>query len=172
MSAEAFDRELVGTSKFYMIRCLIAMAHADGIVCDAERAYISALTNRLPLTDEQRRTIEHDLEHEQPVDYLLRHINEPKYRGQLPYFARLMAYKDGVLHPDEELLLQKMHAYAVDGLDMNAIRKEVQTAVQAEMMLHDIRVHGNRPMKGDHAIPWLQWLDEILLYLGIDLLGG
>lgn len=170
MSAEKFDREQVGTSKFYMIRCLIAMAHADGVVCDAERAYIAALTSRLPLTEEQRRILENDLKHAQNVDDLLRYINEPKYRGQLPYFARLMAYKDGVLYPDEELLLQKMHAYAVDGLDMETIRKEVHTAVNAEMLAHDIEIQNNRPVKGGHAVPWFQWLDEILLHLGIDLM--
>ena len=130
MAQENFDKDVVGTSKFYMLRALIAMAHADGVVCDEERAYMAALMNRLPLNDEQRKTLETDLSEKQNVEDLLRYINEPKYRGQLPYFARLMAYKDGELHPSEDALLVKMHLAATDGLDMDAIRAEVTTATQ------------------------------------------
>ena len=160
----------VETSKFYMLRCLIAMAHADGVVCDEERAYMSALMNRLPLNDEQRDTLEYDLDHEQKIEEFLPYINNPVYRGQLPYFARLMAYKDGELHPNEEALLEKMHAYAADGLDMETIRAEARKATEANLFIHDIKMDQNRPRKGEHYIPWMQWLDELLLFFGIDLM--
>tara|TARA_B100001989_G_C24532475_1_gene462418 strand:- start:745 stop:1263 length:519 start_codon:yes stop_codon:yes gene_type:complete len=170
MAQENFDKEHVGTSKFYMLRCLVAMAHADGIICEAEQAYISALMSRLPLTDDQRKTLYDDLDTPQKIEDLLPYINAPKFRGQLCYFARLMAYKDGVLSPSEEQLLEKMHAYATDGLDMEAIRQDVQTAVSAEMTMHDIEIDQNRPKRGKHFIPYFQWLDEVLLNLGIDLM--
>ena len=67
---ENFDRDVVGTSKFYMLRCIIAMAHADGIVTEEEIAYASALMNRLPLTDEQRSILENDLDEAQDIDDL------------------------------------------------------------------------------------------------------
>lgn len=164
------DNKTVSNSKFYMLRCLIAMAHADGIVTDAEIAYISGIMNRIPLSAEQRSVLENDFETPQDIGNLLRHINDPVYRGQLPYFARILAFKDGHLHPAEKELLDKMHAYAVDGLDMDAIRKEARKAVDAEMLLHDISIQNNRPVKGHHIIPWFQWFDELLLKLGIDLL--
>lgn len=170
MTRENFDQDQVSTSKFYMLRCLAAMAHADGVVCNEERAYMSALISRLPLTTEQRKTLEKDLDVAQPIESLLAHINDPKYRGQLPYFARLMAYKDGNLHPNEDALLKKLHAHAVDGLDIEAIRSEAQKAAQAELFIHDITIDQNRPSKGGHFIPWIQWLDELLLFLGIDLM--
>ncbi len=172
MQQKPFGEEDVGTSKFYMLRCLIAMAHADGIVCDQERAYMSALISRLPLNHEQRATLESDLDNEQPIESLLPYINDPKFRGQIPYFARLMAMKDGVMHPEEDALLKKMHAFAIDGLDMDQIRKETQKAVQAEMFIHDITIDNNRPHKGGHLIPWFQWLDELLLFFGIDIMGN
>ena len=166
-----YIQEHVGTSQFYMLRCLIVMAHADGVVCDEERAYIAALSNRLPLTEEQHNTLEEDFEKEQGLGELLSHINEPQYRSQVVYFARIMAYKDGVLHPSEDELLKKIHSYVVEGLDLETIREDVQKAVNAELLVHDISIDENRPMKNGHAIPWIQWLDELLLSLGIDLLG-
>ena len=126
--------------------------------------------NRLPLSDEQYQIMQNDLDVAQPVSELLPYINDPSYKGQLLYFARLMAYKDGVLHPSEEELIQKFHGYATDNLDVESIRKDVQAAVQQELLIQDIKIPENRPRKGDHFIPWLQWLDEILLSLGIDLL--
>lgn len=165
-----FGTAQVSTSKFTMLRCLIAMAHADGVVTEDEIAYVSALANRMPLTPEQRGILERDLDVPQDIGDLFRHINDPNYRSQVLYFARLMAFKDGVLHPSEQDMLDRLHGLATDGLDMDEIRKDVRKVVEAEMTLHDIRIDENRPRKGKHFIPWMQWLDELLLSLGIDIL--
>ncbi|MCB1782470.1 MAG: TerB family tellurite resistance protein [Alphaproteobacteria bacterium] len=170
MVQENFDADYVGTSRFYMLRCLVAMAHADGIVTDEERAYFSALTMRLPLSDAQRATLDDDLDTAQDVADLLPHINEPQWRSQLIYFARLMAYKDGVLDPSEQDLLDKMHSYVMDRVDMAAIREDVAKVVHEKMALHDISVDEHRPMKGKHFLPWFQLLDQMLLSIGIDLM--
>ncbi len=168
MAQENFDQDIVSTSKFYMLRCLVAMAHADGVICDEERAYLAVFMNRLPFTDEQRNIFENDMETSQDIETLLPHINDPKYRGQLPYFARIMAYKDGELHPNEEALLNRMHAHAMDGLDMDAIRKETAQAVAFEMNAHDINIDKFRPEGGVFGLFWL--FDRIMLALGIDLM--
>lgn len=170
MAQEQMNTDHVSNSKFYMLRCIVAMAHADGIITDEERAYVSALTNRLPLTDEQRNTIETDLGVAQDVADLFRYINDPRYRGQVVYFARLMAHKDGHLDPSEQDLLDRLHALATDGLDMDQIRSDVKKAVEADLTIHDIKIDENRPKKGAHFIPWMQWLDEVLLAVGIDIL--
>ena len=162
----------VSVSKFYMIRCLIAMAHADGIIDEKEIAYISAMVNRLPLTEEQHGIIEDDFDNAKDVYDLLRYINDPVFRGQLPYFARVLAFKDGHLHPTEQELLDKLHANALEGVDMEEIKKNVRHAVQAEMTLHDISIDNDRPRKGEHFIPWFQLFDEWLLSMGIDLMRG
>ncbi len=172
MARENFGEENVSTSKFYMFRCLIVMAHADGEICDEERAYISAFINRLPFTQEQEEILEKDFEEAQPIGKLLTYINDPLYRGQVVYFARIMAYKDGELHPNEEALLERLNANATDGLDMEAIKAHVTKAVAIDLNVHDIEMDKarGRPTKGGHPIPWLQWLDEVLLKLGIDIL--
>jgi uncharacterized membrane protein YebE (DUF533 family) len=170
MTQKNFDQDHVSTSKLYMLRCLVAMAHADGVFCDLERAYIANMMDRIPLNDEQRSILENDFENAQDVGDLFRYINEPRYRGEVVYFARIMAFKDGNLHPNEQQVLDHLHLMATDGLDMDGIRADVKKAVETEMMLHDIEIDKNRPMKGGHFIPYFQWLDEILLAIGVDVL--
>ncbi len=170
MTQENFEQDHVSNSKFYMLRCLIAMAHADGVFCDMEREYITGMMERIPLSAEQRSTLESDFDNPQEIGDLFRHINDPRFRGQVVYFARIMAFKDGHLHPSEQEILDHLHLLATDGLDMDAIRADVKKAVDAEMFIHDIEIDKNRPVKGGHVIPYFQWLDELLLALGIDVM--
>ena len=165
MAQENFDKDQVSTSKFYMLRCIIAMAHADGNVCDEERAYMSALMSRIPLSEEQTELLHDDMNHQKSVDVLLPYINDPKYRGQLPYFARIMAFKDGILHPDEEALLEKMHTHAIEGLDIDAIRAEAHKAATFELNLHEINIDTYRPNGGLFGL-----FDRLMLAMGFDLI--
>ncbi len=166
MAEDDFDRTTVSTSKLYMLRCVIAMAHADGQVCDEERAYIHAIMNRIPLTKEQRDILDNDLDvpHENIAE-LFAHINDPKFRSQVIYFARIMAYRDGVLSPSEEDLLNRLHAIATDGLNMDAIRADVKQAITLEMNQLDIKVDKFRPEGGLFGL-----FDRLMLWMDIDLM--
>jgi uncharacterized membrane protein YebE (DUF533 family) len=166
-------KEQVSTSKFYMLRCVIAMAHADGIVTEVEKAYIYGIMNHLPLTGEQAKALDDDIKNAKNIEDLLPYINDPVYRGQVVDFARIMAYKDGHLDPAEDVLLKKLNAHALDGLDLEAIKKSVHESVARDMTKYDLKVGSDRPVKGPHVwdiIPWFQMLDEILLNHGIDLM--
>ena len=167
MTDSIVDQDYVPTSKFYMFRCMIVMAHADGVFCEQERAYMYALMNHqhVPLTDEQYATLEGDMESPQSLEELLPHINDPKYRGQLVYFARLMAAKDGQIDADEEALLNLLHAYAVDGLDIDAIRAQAQEAAAYSLNEHDIYIDKIRPNSGLFGV-----FDRIMMSLGVDLM--
>lgn len=169
------QEDAVSTSKFYMLRCVLAMAHADGIVTDVERAYFTGIMNHLPLSDEQRGILEEDFRTPQKVEDLLPYINDPVFRGQVVDFARIMAYKDGHLDPAEEVLLKKLNAHALDGINLDTIKKSVHESVARDMSQYDLKVGSDRPVKGPHwwdVVPWFQMLDEILLNHGIDLMDG
>ncbi len=165
MTYENLRDEPVSNSKFHMIRCLIAMALADGVICDEERAYITALTRRLNLTEEQKNTLKSDMTTPQDVGDLFRHINDPRYRGQAVYFARLMAFKDGVMEPSEQDLLNRLHSMATDGLDIETIRADAKKAVALDMSQHDINVDKLKPQGGLFGL-----FDEMMLKIGIDLM--
>ncbi len=165
MTQKNFDKDIVSNSKFHMLRCVIAMAHQDGEVCDEERAYMTAMARHLPLSDDQRATIMDDLDDAKDVADMFRNINEPKYRGQVCYFARLMAFKDGVLDPSEQDLLDKLHAMATSGIDMDAIRADAQAAVGMRMAQHEINIDKFRPHGGLFGL-----FDQMLMAMGVDLM--
>lgn len=155
----------LSTAQFYMWRCVIALAHADGMVQQGERDYLSRVFGNMNLTDEQRRTFHSDMADAQDITQLLSHINEPEWRGQLVYFAGLLARADGVLDPQEDVILKKLRADQMSGLDMEQIRADVKKAVADEMFRHDLKMSALRPQGGLSAI-----IDSLLLRLGIDIL--
>lgn len=159
------QKKPVGTSQFYMWRCVVALAHADGMVQDAERAYLNRIFGNMALTDEQKSTFQSDLSQPQDIAQLLSHINEPEWRGQLVYFAGLLARADGVLDPTEDAILKKLRADQMASLDMDQIRADVKRAVNDEMFRHDMSQSALRPQGGLMAV-----IDSLLLRLGIDIM--
>lgn len=159
------QKKPVGTSQFYMWRCVVAIAHADGMVQAEEREYLNRIFGRMGLTADQRETFRQDIAAPQDIAALLAHINEPEWRGQLIYFAGLLARADGVLAPSEDQLIKKLHAGQMASLDMDQIRADVKKAVGDEMFQHDLKMSEIRPQKGLSAI-----IDSLLLRLGIDIL--
>ena len=161
----AFGKDHVGHSQFYMIRAVIAMAHADGVVCSDEREHVEKLIKKMPFNEEQKATLRADLDEQQNVSHLLANINDPKYRGQVVYFARILAHKDGELHPNEEALLKRMHLTVTDGLDMDAIREDVRSYVGTKMVEHEASIDAQRPDNGLFGM-----VDRFLVWAGIDLM--
>ena len=150
-----------------MWRCVIAIAHADGLVQEEERAYIQKILDNLgrlyALTPEQKATFARELDAPkmQSISELLSHINDPATRADLIYFGGLLAYADGVLDPREEEILKKLRATT----DMAQIHTHVKEAVADEMFRTDLARDAVRPQQGLCAI-----LDRLLLRAGIDLL--
>ncbi|MFK7839827.1 MAG: hypothetical protein AB8B83_05795 [Bdellovibrionales bacterium] len=146
---------------------MITMAHVDGDFCEKEQAYMYSFMNhsRVAFTDEQYTKLEEDMVNPKPIEELLPYINHPKYRSQLLYFARLMAAKDGVIDTNEEALLNLIHANAIDGLDMDAIRKDAQKAATYNLNEHDIYIDKIRPNSGLFGV-----FDRMMLSMGIDLM--
>lgn len=161
----------LSTSMFYMWRCVIAVAHADGRVSDAERAYLAkvfaGMERAYGLTPEQKKTFEADLAAPQKIPDLLPYINDPEARGQLVYFAGLLAHADGILAPEEDVILKKLRAEQLSGLDMEKIRADVKAHVDDEMWHQELLRGQIRPQSGLGAL-----IDALLLRLGIDLFSG
>ncbi|MEZ0260719.1 MAG: TerB family tellurite resistance protein [Alphaproteobacteria bacterium] len=161
--------EPISTSIFYMWRCVIALAHADGHMHEAEHAYLTRIIGNMDrafgMTAEQRATFAADLVTPQKMSALLPFINDPACRGQLVYFAWLLAYADGNLDPREDVILKKLRADQLASLDMEQIRKDVAAAVASEMFQHDLKISALRPQTGLSGM-----LDDILLRAGVDLM--
>jgi len=124
-------------SKLYMWRTIIALAHADGQVCESERAYLEGVLDRMrestDISDEQYSTLRRDLTKPHDAMQMLAHVQDPRYRGQILYFARLLANKDGILCEKEQDILEKLEVEI--GKDINissASRKKLTEALKEE----------------------------------------
>lgn len=160
--------ETVSTSMFYMWRCVICIAHADGVIHEKELQYLRGIFGNMDraygLTDEQKALFEDDLENPKQIRDLIRYINDPYFRSQLIYFGGLMAHADGNLHPSEDALLKKLRADQLASLDMEQIRAEVHQAVTSEMFQHDLKID---TIWSSSIL--LRSIDALLLYFGIDI---
>ncbi len=158
----------ISTSLFYMWRCVITIAHADGILHAAEIAHLEKIFANMDrvhgMTTEQKATLADDLKNPKNIADLLPHINDPAVRGQLVYFGGLLVRADGEMHPSEETILKKLHADQLAGLDLEAIRSAVRGAVTQETFQAELERGQMRPQNGFMAA-----LDELLLRLGIDI---
>lgn len=130
------DQNTVSDSKFNMFRCMIVMAYADSVLNENEKDYMHTLMQNNDFTPEQLETLEDDLQNPKTIEDVLPKVTNPEDRGQVVYFARLMAYKDGVFDANEEDLLNRLHANAMNNIDMDALRADVQKAVALNMEAH------------------------------------
>lgn len=163
------QKEEFNYSKFMMWRCITVMAHADGIVDKAESDYLLNIFSNMHKTGiinkDALETLENDLSNEQNVFDLLKNINDPNYRAQVIYFARLLAYKDGELNPSEDLMLKKLHIEITKDQDLVKIKKDIQDNIQKELVLHETDKDSRRPTKGLYGL-----IDQLALHFDIDLM--
>lgn len=161
--------EPVSHSMFYMWRCVIVVAHADGRIQPEELAYLRRIFGNMDraygLTAQQKNTLEDDIINEKRMSDLLPQINDPYFRSQLIYFAGLLAHSDKGLHPSEDAILKKLRADQLASLDMEQIRRDVHEAVATEMFAHDMKMNDLRPQTFIARA-----LDALLLHLGIDMM--
>lgn len=150
----------ISKSHFYMLRCLIAMAHADDVFHEDEREYIEGMMNNLSLSVERIATLRKDMKTPEDIDALYSEIEEPRFRAQLIYFARIMAHKDGVLDPSEEELLERLNRYSLNAIDLEAVSDQIKGAVHADMLAHDISIEEGRPVRDGQRLSFFRWFDE------------
>lgn len=162
--------EPVSHSMFYMWRCVIVVAHADGEIQPQELAYLRRIFANMDraygLTALQKSTLEDDLVNPKRMCDLLPQINDPNFRGQLIYFAGMLAHSDGSLHPSEDAILKKLRADQMASLDMEQIRKEVRKVVDAEIFDYEMKLNELRQTSFLSRA-----LDALLLKLDIDLMS-
>lgn len=167
MQEHAFGQTDVSNSQLHMFRCVIAMAHADGIITPQEHDYLTAFIEKLPFNADQKQILLSDLETKQDAAELVSHIDTPKHRGQVVYFARLLAYKDGHLHPKEDDFLKYLHLSVSTDADIEGIRASIKAESERELVLNDIKTDSARPENGLSGL-----LDRFLLFCGIDVMDG
>lgn len=147
------ETEGISDSELYMWRCLVSLAHADGVFHETERAYLDGILARKKLSAAQRDVLARDYETPKDLETLLGFVTEPAHRSHLVYFARLLAWRDGDMDESEERLVAQMEKAVRDKVNMDRIRKEVQLNIEA--VSEYTRINGGSP--GD----WMSFVDRL-----------
>lgn len=139
--------EPISPSHFNMIRCILAVAHADGEIQEEERAFISKMTSKLTLSPEQQDRLEKDFEEPQDVIALFDKIEQPQFKSQVIHFARIMAWKDDALDPGEQEIVEKLQKHASKGAGHDDIKPAVADYMNESRSNPDFEIPENADRK-------------------------
>jgi uncharacterized tellurite resistance protein B-like protein len=121
-------------SAFHMWRCIVAVAHADGIVQDAELEHLKKIFAGMEhdglLNADQREVLGQDLVSPQSISTLLKRVTGQADRVQLAYAAALMAQASGDLDPGEEQIIRKISAGTLAEAEVNQLLSDVRRALE------------------------------------------
>ncbi len=143
-----------------MWRCVVALAHADGIFRKQERDYLRQVFERMSLSNEQYQTLVADMSMPQNINDFFKYIEKPEHRSQLVYFARILAFKDGEFHPSEKILIEKLNIKVNEGIDTNKIKEDVRLYIDKKMHGHGEHLSSLEDQDGHSHLfgAFLHWL--------------
>lgn len=127
-------------SLFSMWRCVISVAHADGLVHAEELAHFDRifkfLADGFTVTPEQRARFADDLKEAQDLGSLLPRVSDPEQRCLLVSFAHIVAHVDGELHPNEAALLDLLDKAVPETAETVKIREDIRRDIVRQMAQH------------------------------------
>lgn len=171
-ASAAPQKQPINPSLYNMWRCVICIAHADGIVQPEERQYLEKIFANLDrlytLTPTQKITLAGDLELPQNLADLLAKVTEPEYRSLLIHFGTIIANADGVVTEDEERILTMLHAQQMDNIDAEKLREDIRKDMDENRAALDAEVEALRTKTTKS--PVLGALDRLMERLGLDLI--
>jgi uncharacterized tellurite resistance protein B-like protein len=154
-------------------RCIIAVAHADGIIHEKEQAHFdrvfSSMTRAYDVSAAQLKTFADDLKTPQAIDGLLPGITDLEMRCLLANFAHAVAHVDGELHPEEKEILAKIDATVPSSPEAQKIRDAIQGDIARQMAQH---AGDMQDEDGARACTLTYAIDALLERLGIAIPGN
>lgn len=162
-------RPALSNSLFHMWRAIVAIAHTDGVLHADERKYFDKIFSGLErahgMTQEQKAILVDDLAYKKDIAGLIPHITDRADRGQLIYFAGLLARSDGNFDATEESILAKLRTDHMGSADYDSLRREIHDKVSSAAFKEELAVENNRMETIFGRV-----LDSVLLRFGIDIL--
>lgn len=163
-----------GISKdlFNMWRCVTCLAHADGVLRPEERAMLERTFDSLDrvyaLSDDEKSALRADLDTPRDMSDFLPLVQDPQYKSSLLHFARLLAYADGTVAPEERAILDKLRAAQASDDAIAGLRRDTWLDAENRTGAHEERIEDLR----DDALggsPVLRALSGFLSRMGIHL---
>ena len=153
---------------FNMWRCIIVVAHADGVIHEKESEFFEkvfvSMAKVYALTDAHHNTWEEDLKTTQAIEPLLAKVADPECKSMLLYFSQVVAWIDGNLSPDEAALLKKLHNSIMPNEPTEKIMADIRADIAARV------VSRKDTEKSLQRNPLFFALDALLARLGVEII--
>ena len=109
----------VSESRFYMWRAIFAMAHADDVITDEERAFMNDTLNTESFSPDQISVLRSDMDIAQDPLEMFMQIEGQVDRSHFFHFARLLCWSDGNFDEQEQKIMLKLKSIHVRNVDIN-----------------------------------------------------
>ena len=113
-------------SRFNMWRAIFAMAHADHVVTNEERAFMYKVLTEEPLSTAQRAQLERDISAAQSIPDMFAKISDADDRSQFFYFARMLVWSDGDFGAQEQKIMLELNKAHVKMTDMDTLKSTME----------------------------------------------
>jgi len=98
----------VSESEFYMWRAIFALAHADHVVTDEERSFMTKNLAVISFSAEQRDVLTQDIETAQNISDMFLKIEDQEFRSRFFYYARMLMWSDGDFAAQEQKIITEL----------------------------------------------------------------
>lgn len=122
---------MINSSKFSMWRACISVVHLDGRLSTDEDYWVKQKIQSLPLSNEQKATLEGDLANGLDFDKVIQNITEPKDKAFLLHLVRVISYLDGDFSSDEKQAYAKLEKIVLGRLDLAKFEEQAQAIEDA-----------------------------------------
>lgn len=160
------QKKPVSDSMFNMWRCIIVVAHADGVIHEKEQEFFDKvfinMSRVYDLTEDHHRMWIEDLKTTQDIDLLLPKVADPEYKSMLLYFSQVVAWIDGDLSGGESALLKKLHNTIMPNAPTEKIMAEIRADIATKVLQ---RKDTEKTLQRN---PLFFALDALLIRLGVD----
>jgi tellurite resistance protein len=162
------QKKPVSDSMFNMWRCIIMVAHADGVIHEKESEFFEkvfvSMAKVYALTEAHHQTWQEDLATVQSIEALLARVTDPECKSMLLYFSQVVAWIDGNLSPDEAALLKKLHNSIMPNEPTEKIMADIRADIAARVVAR------KDTEKSLQRNPLFFALDALLARLGVELI--
>lgn len=125
--------ESISESRFHMWRCVVGMAHADGIITPHELAFINDYVKDLSFSKEQLDIMGEDLLNPQDVDTLFSSITDPQDKKDFFALARALSWCDGDYDAQEKLIIERLEKSSAFEENQKVLRESREVLNEVEL---------------------------------------
>lgn len=125
--------EGVSASRFYMLRAVVAMAHADGVVTAHELSFINEHIKHINLSKSQIEMIGVDLKNPQDVYQMFSHITNAEDRRDFFALARALSWCDGDYDAQEKHIITQLEKHVISEENLALLQKSRDIINEVEL---------------------------------------